>query len=505
MLLGVDVSHHQDPDSIDWPKFVAAGVKFAYVRATYGVGQDETFQKHIQRARQAGVLTGAYHFLRFKTSHPAEAQAEAFLEALEPLAPHANVFLPPMLDLEDNSFDDTIRTADDRRRYVAMANAWLKIVEQRLGRLAGIYTRASFFDDTVGGPVGFSARPLWVAHYTTRPAPNIPQSWARHALWQYTESGQLPGFTGTLDLNRFEGSAADLQAFAVGHSFTDGPAIDPERESRFAPLGSTSTVLRVAAKGLSLRSAPVISTQSFILTLPLGHRAEVLQQNIMDAAGRPWVKVRTFVNDAEQIGYLSQSYMRPLERGSVENLVDAAVVEWKRFKMGAGQENMPPFDGYVGEMWRDLDPASTLTGRDRSWFWSAAAISWFVHHAGPAYGAFKRSSLHSTYIHDAIVKRDAGTTAPFWGFRLNERPVAVGDILCLDRNADPTIHLDFDYARTHASFGSHTDVVVGIQNRVAVTLGGNVSQSVATKEFALAADGKIVPGNGLFALMKNMT
>jgi GH25 family lysozyme M1 (1,4-beta-N-acetylmuramidase) len=509
MLLGVDLSHHQDPDQIDWQKFAQSGVKFAYIRATYGVNLDTDFLKHIENARQAGILTGAYHFLRFKSSQPAEAQAEAFLEALEPLAPHANEFLPPMLDLEDNSFDDQIKTADDRRRYVSLATSWLKTVEQRLGRLAGIYTRASFFDNDMGSPPGFDARPLWVAHYTSKPAPTIPKAWSRHHFWQFTESGQLPGFTKPLDLNRFEGDVEDLQDLARDHAFTDGPVADPSREMVAPALGSglaaaALPVMRVANKGLSLRSGPKVVDATFMVSLPLGHRVEVLQSGIAGENGITWARVRTFVNNVQQTGFMSQAYLRRVSHPSVETLVDAAVAEWRRFKMGAGKENMAPYAGYVGEMWRDLDPASPLTGKDRGWYWSAAAISYFVKRAGPEYAAFKRSSLHSTFIHDAIVKREAETPAPFWGYRLNEQPLAVGDIVAQDRNADPAITLNYDYARTHASFGSHTDVVVGIYGSVAITLGGNVSDSVSTKEWSLTADGKLVPGKGLFAVLKNM-
>lgn len=503
MLHGVDVSHHQDPDRIDWPRLASSGVSFAYVRATYGVSPDETFVQHMERARQAGLHIGAYHFLRFRASQPAEAQAEAFLEALEPLAPHATAFLPPMLDLEDNVNDDQIKTADDRRRYITMANVWLKTVEQRLGRLAGIYTRASFFDDTMGGPAGFSTRPLWVAHYTSKPAPNIPQSWARHVFWQFTDSGQLPGYNGKIDRNRFEGDAGDLLALTQDHSFGDSPIPDPHSETRDVPLGTGAlVVMRVAAKGLSLRSAPVISNQSFIISLPLGHRVEVLEQGIAGQNGGTWARVRCFVGSAQQEGFMSQSYLRPLARASVEALVDAAVAEWKRFKMGAGQETMPPFYDYVGQMWRNLNPASTITGKNTDQFWSAAAMSWFMHNAGPAYAGFRQSAQHSVYIHDAIVKRQAGQAAPFWGYRLNERPAEVGDLVCIDRTG---AGIDFDFAADHASFSSHTDVIVGIHNGIAVTLGGNVSNSVATKEWALTDTGHLVQAGRLFALMKNTT
>lgn len=494
MLLGIDVSHHQSPTAIDWTRLAAAGVKFAFLRATYGVQEDDTFLRHADNARRANVLVGAYHFLRFKASQSAESQAEAFLEALEPLAPHANVLLPPVIDLEDNRYDDQIRTAADRNRYITMANRWLQLVEQRLGRLAIVYTRASFFDDTLRSPAGFSARPLWVAHYTSRPSPSIPQSWSRYYFWQFTESGRLDGYDGPLDINRFDGSAAELDALARADQFpvTTDPGGEGEPTER--PIDDAAR-RRVAAKGLNLRSDTVVSDATFMVALPLAHEVEVIETGV---DGR-WAKVRTFVGDVEKTGFVVESYLRPREHGPIEALVSSAVAQWHRFKRGAGQEHVHPYYLHVGEMWRELD--LPFDGRDRNQYWSAAAMSYFVHHAGPAYAGFRRSAQHSVYIHDAIRKREAGEAAPFWGFRLNEQPVAVGDLLCMWRIERTT----YDEARVSGDFKSHTDVVVGIHGGVALTLGGNVAQSVATKEFALDDRGFIVPDETLFAVMKNQT
>ncbi len=496
MLLGVDVSHHQPPHEIDWDAFAREGVKFAFVRATYGVTPDDTFLEHVGNARRAGILAGAYHFLRFKQSQPADAQADAFLEALEPLMPHVTPMLPPVLDLEDNRFDDQIVTAADRRAFVGMANTWLQAVERRLTRLAAIYTRASFFDGTLDKPAGFGVRPLWVAHYTTRPSPNLPEAWTRYHFWQFAESGRLDGYTGNLDLNRFDGAENELGALTTLDTVDDGGRTDTEGETRMEPLGEVGqAVRRVAATGLNLRSAPKVTASTFMVTLPLAHRVEVLASGI----DGKWSQVRTFVNNAEITGFVSESYLRDTGNDSVEALVDSAVSQWHRFSKGQGQEHVAPYFTFVGEMWQEL--GLDFDGRDREQFWSAAAISYFVNHAGTGYAGFKRDIRHSTYINDAIVKREAGADAPFWGFRLDEQQPEVGDIVCQWRQS----RITYDDARVRDKFASHTDVIVGIHHGVAVTLGGNVRQSVATKEYRLDNGGFLVPENNLFALMKNRT
>src|SRR5262249_53788808 len=47
---------------------------------------------------------------------------------------------------------------------------------------------------------------LWVAHYTTAPAPNVPaQNWGGRGgtFWQRTDCGRIPGIAGCVDKDRF--------------------------------------------------------------------------------------------------------------------------------------------------------------------------------------------------------------------------------------------------------------------------------------------------------------
>jgi lysozyme len=55
---------------------------------------------------------------------------------------------------------------------------------------------------------------LWVAHYTEKPTPNIPSGFTDYTLWQYSESGAIAGINGNVDMNKFNGTLADLQSLA---------------------------------------------------------------------------------------------------------------------------------------------------------------------------------------------------------------------------------------------------------------------------------------------------
>src|SRR5690349_5648127 len=81
---GMDVSSYDT--SIDWAAAHAAGIQFAFIRASDGTQYpDPLFASHWTDARAAGVLRGAYQFFR-----PAEdpiAQADLLLSAEGPLQP----------------------------------------------------------------------------------------------------------------------------------------------------------------------------------------------------------------------------------------------------------------------------------------------------------------------------------------------------------------------------------------------------------------------------------
>lgn len=494
MMQGVDVSHHQNPTRIDWKKFCDQGIRFAVARASYGTSPDGAFQQHVRNAISVGIFAGAYHFLRFKSSQSARAQAETFLESLEPVSAFLDQMLPPTLDLEDNRYDEPIRTASDKRKYLSMVNEWLEIVEKRLGRNAIIYTRANFFDDTFEPTSQFGIRPLWIAHYTTRPSPNIPDAWNSHTIWQYTEHGRLNGYNDRLDLNRFDGDEADIANLIAGRKFIETDFDLRELDPSFTPLGDSGfPVERVNSGGLNLRSEPRVSTQTWIATLPLAHDVEVLERNI----NTKWAKIRTKYNGQGVTGFVAQTYLRRKKSEDVENLVSAAAAEWLRFRRGAGKETVEPYYQYIGEMWQAR--GWNLTGKDTDWPWSAAAISFFVEKAGPAYDGFLKSIRHSDYIKDAIEKREAGEVAPFWAYRLNEQKPEIGDLVCQWRERA----VDYDGARMRDRFDSHTDVIVRVEQDRIFAMGGNVGNSVNMSEFRLDANGKLKVEGKLFALMKN--
>jgi len=217
-----------------------------------------------------------------------------------------------------------------------------------------------------------------------------------------------------------------------------------------------------------------------------------------------WAQIRLELNGLEREAYVWAAFLREQVSDSREALVNAAVTEWLRFDRGAGKEHLDPYAGYVGEMWQAIN--LNYDGRTRNKPWSAAAISFIVRNSGnafPNYGNFHFAPAHATYIRDAISKRRAqDTTAPFWGFRLDEQKPEIGDMVAVWRKRPQT----FDGAEAaNGYFPSHCDIIVQIDDHSVTALGGNVSHSLSDTEYDLDGDGYLRPTKRVFGLLANMT
>jgi lysozyme len=210
-LSGIDVSHFQQV--VDWPSVASAGIAFAFAKATDGgTGVDAQFAANWAGMQAAGVVRGAYHFFRPATS--AEAQADHFAQVVGALAPGD---LPPVLDLEETATSTSPEQWNgiDPDARTPLVLTWLEQVEAALGLKPLIYTRRGFIEQFFPDPEPLTSNLLWVAHYTPQPAPNLPPGWDAWSFWQFSESGQVNGIGGAVDLDRFNGTLDQLRAIGL--------------------------------------------------------------------------------------------------------------------------------------------------------------------------------------------------------------------------------------------------------------------------------------------------
>lgn len=199
---GIDVSTWQG--DINWRAARAAGVNFAFLKATEGGDRaDPAFRHNWAAARAAGVPRGAYHF--FYHCRPAIQQARWFVAHV----PRDSLALPPVLDMEWNAHSPTCPGRRPAAEVRAEARIFLDAVTSAYGRRPILYTTVDFYADNQLWKL--QGVDFWLRSTAKHPSDSFPgQHWL---LWQYTATGQVAGIAGPVDLNAFAGSHRDFAAW----------------------------------------------------------------------------------------------------------------------------------------------------------------------------------------------------------------------------------------------------------------------------------------------------
>ncbi|MFK7877172.1 MAG: GH25 family lysozyme [Paracoccaceae bacterium] len=204
---GMDAARFQT--FVDWRRARAVGIEFAFLKATEGGDLlDPEFKDHWRGAARAGIARGAYHFYYFCTAP--EVQARWFIRNV----PRSRGALPPVLDMEWNPFSPTCQRRPDAATIRAEMRTWLNIVEAHYGQRPIIYTTPGFYKDAA--LQNMASEDYWLRTTAKTPAEAFPgQPWR---FWQYTATGTLPGTPGAVDINAFNGTRADWDAWKAARS-----------------------------------------------------------------------------------------------------------------------------------------------------------------------------------------------------------------------------------------------------------------------------------------------
>ena len=203
---GVDVSRWQG--DIDWQTLRSQGANFAYIKATDGGDHlDPMFKKNWRDANKAGLKRGAYHF--FYWCRVASEQADWFIRNV----PKVAGALPPVIDVEWNG-QSSCRKRPSRAKVLEKMQVFMDRLEAHYGQRPIIYTSPDFYRDNLKGQ--FQNYPFWLRSVARHPSKVYP---GRDFLfWQYSGSGLSQGVKGRIDLNVFNGSAAQWRAWAGGEA-----------------------------------------------------------------------------------------------------------------------------------------------------------------------------------------------------------------------------------------------------------------------------------------------
>ena len=191
---GIDVSEFQG--EIDWEQVKQAGIEFAIIRVgyrTYGGGvvtYDEQFRNNIEGALAQGIKVGAYFYSQATTADEAVDEADAIIDALSGY----DITYPVVYDWELVS-GDAARTDDVS--VEALADCCVSFCERikDSGYTPMVYQNKTTAMHKLDIP-RVKDYDFWLAEYSDKPS-----YYYDFKIWQYSNSGNVPGIEGNVDLN----------------------------------------------------------------------------------------------------------------------------------------------------------------------------------------------------------------------------------------------------------------------------------------------------------------
>ncbi|SMQ85929.1 lysozyme [Devosia lucknowensis] len=200
-IQGIDVARYQE--NVDFARARGAGIHFVFMKATEGKDYiDPNFRVNWERARDAGMPRGAYHFMTWCST--AAEQAAWFVQNV-PADPSA---LPPVLDLEWNNHS-SCKVKPSKADALEKINVMLTAMERHTGKLPIIYTDMNFHRDILEDV--YLPNTFWLRSTAAEPHERYKnRPWT---FWQYTQTGVVPGVKGEVDRNVFYGSTGDWLMF----------------------------------------------------------------------------------------------------------------------------------------------------------------------------------------------------------------------------------------------------------------------------------------------------
>jgi len=211
-VIGIDISKWDG--NWDANKAKSQGATFAFIKASQATYTDPQFLLNWQKAKDAGLLRGAYHYLDY--TKPGKDQANAFADLIKSDPGE----LPPVIDYEQRRTDNN----------PSAALGFLRDCLDQLMTRTELFTDAQLKKPMLYTSSGFWAEygdmtkseywlqyPLWLAAYTTSMTPLLPSPWPLWKFWQFTAKGPGEIFGSeclTMDMNRFNGTLNELLEFA---------------------------------------------------------------------------------------------------------------------------------------------------------------------------------------------------------------------------------------------------------------------------------------------------
>ncbi len=213
VVKGIDVSKWNSQDKknkIDWNKVKNSGVEYVIIRAGYRgqvdpkLYEDPYFHEHIKGAQDAGLQVGVYFYSQAITEQEALEEASFLLSIIKDY----KITYPVCFDWEPVDGSRAKKAKLTKSQASAIARKFLSTMEG-YGYDTMLYSYHSAIVDYFNTELVNDYK-VWMARYLTAYKDNgveyahgdkIPSTTYPFQMWQYTDSGIVPGIEGVVDVN----------------------------------------------------------------------------------------------------------------------------------------------------------------------------------------------------------------------------------------------------------------------------------------------------------------
>lgn len=196
----IDVSQWQY--DIDWAKAKADGVEGAIIRLGYGWGNyaDAKAQRNINECKRLGIPFGIYWYSYAEDAGGAKHEGSDVVSKLRQMGVSPNdLKYPVYYDLERWTWTGHTPPTNPNV-YNGIVNAWYGALQSGGYQNLGVYSYTSYLQGPLNN-ANIYAKTRWVAQYG--PRMEFTAFGTNDRGWQYTESGQINGISGSVDMNAF--------------------------------------------------------------------------------------------------------------------------------------------------------------------------------------------------------------------------------------------------------------------------------------------------------------
>lgn len=215
--------------NIDWEQVFKSGVKYAMIRSSFGVENqnqiDNKFARNIKNAVSAGIKCGIYHYSYAQSVSEAKSEADFCIKTIK----NYKIELPVAFDIEDSSL-----THLGKDLLTNIVIAFCDRIKEA-GYIPMLYCNPNWLSNYLHKDKLLGKYDLWLAQW------QVSQPSYDCCIWQYSDSGTVSGVSGNVDLNYIYKNYAD-SASKPSKPASAKPTKKPDKTDSAIKAGDKVTV-----------------------------------------------------------------------------------------------------------------------------------------------------------------------------------------------------------------------------------------------------------------------